>query len=63
MVRIKFTARPRTLVVSPKFASMALDNAPEVSTEQRETSSEQPEDSLVDQWTTVSTEIASEQGA
>jgi hypothetical protein len=30
---------------------MALDNAPEVSTKQRETSAEQSEDSLVDQWT------------
>jgi hypothetical protein len=41
---------------------MTLDNALEVSMEQRETSSKQPKDSMVDQWTAISTEIASEQG-
>jgi hypothetical protein len=63
MVHIKFTSRPRTSIVSPKFASMALDNAPEVSTEQREISFEQPKDSLVNQWMIASTESTSEQGA
>jgi hypothetical protein len=63
MVRIKFTTRPRTPVVSPKFASMALDNAPDVSMEQSETSSEQLEDSLVDQWKIALMKAASEQGA
>jgi hypothetical protein len=63
MVHIKFTSRPRTSIVSSKFASMALDNAPEVSTEQREISFEQPKDSLVNQRMIASTESASEQGA
>jgi hypothetical protein len=48
MVHVKFIARPGTSIVSPKFSSMALDDAPEVSVEQREISAEQPEDSLVD---------------
>jgi hypothetical protein len=37
---------------------MALEDAPEVLTEQWETSAEQPEDSLVDQWTVASTEVS-----
>jgi hypothetical protein len=41
---------------------MALDNAPDVLTEQRETSSEQSEYSLVDQRTIALTDAASEQG-
>jgi hypothetical protein len=45
MVRIKFTARPRTPVVSPKFGSMASDEALEASTEHRETLTEQLEES------------------
>jgi hypothetical protein len=58
MVSVKFTARPQTSVVSPKFSSMALDYAPEVSVEQRETSAERSEDSLVDQQTVASTNIS-----
>jgi hypothetical protein len=46
MVRIKFTTRPRFPVVSPKFGSMASDEALKVSAEQRETSIEQLEGSL-----------------
>jgi hypothetical protein len=38
MVRIKFTARPRSPILSPKFGSMASDEVLKVSTEQRETS-------------------------
>jgi hypothetical protein len=60
MVHIKFTARLRTPVVSPKFASMASDNAPVVSTEQRETFIEKPKDSLVDQRMVALMEVASE---
>jgi hypothetical protein len=48
MVRIKFTARPRTPVVSPKFTPMASKDAAAVSTERRETSAEKPEEFLVD---------------
>jgi hypothetical protein len=48
MVRIKFTARPRTPVVSSEFESMASDEAPEISTRQRETSTEQQEEYLMD---------------
>jgi hypothetical protein len=40
MVRIKFTAHPRTPVVLPRFASMVLEDAPAVSTEHRESSAE-----------------------
>jgi hypothetical protein len=58
MVSVKFTARPQTSVVSPKFSSMTLDYAPEVSVEQRETSAERSEDSLVDQHTVASMHIS-----
>jgi hypothetical protein len=47
MVRIKFTARPRTPVISPKFTLMASKDATTVSTERRETSAEKSEESLV----------------
>jgi hypothetical protein len=47
MVRIKFTARPRTPVISPKFLPMASGDAPEISVEQRETSADHPEESMV----------------
>jgi hypothetical protein len=43
MVHIKFTARPRTPIISPRFAPMASDD------EHRESSSKQPEASLVDE--------------
>jgi hypothetical protein len=49
MVRIKFTARPRTLIVSPKFSLMASDETPEISAQPGETSADQLEESLVDQ--------------
>jgi hypothetical protein len=58
MVRVKFTAHPRTPIISPRFSPMALGNTPEVSVEQRESSAEQPEDSLVDQWTVASMEVS-----
>jgi hypothetical protein len=61
MVHIKFTAHPQTPVVSPKFASMASDEAAEVSTEQRETSIEQPEESLAGRQMVALSEAASEQ--
>jgi hypothetical protein len=44
MVRTKFTARPLTPVVSPKFGLMALDEALEASAEHKETSTEQLEE-------------------
>jgi hypothetical protein len=58
MVRVKFTARPRTRVVSPKFSPMASGDAPEISVEQRETSPDQPTESLVGQQMVSSTEAA-----
>jgi hypothetical protein len=61
MICIKFTARPQTLIVSPKFASMASNGTPEVSTKLREASTERPEESLVGQQMIASTETASEQ--
>jgi hypothetical protein len=42
---------------------MALDDAPEVLAEQREPSTEQPEDSLVDQWMVASMEVSLSHGA
>jgi hypothetical protein len=45
MVRIKFTARPRTPIVSPKFGSMASDEVLGASMEHREISTEQLEES------------------
>jgi hypothetical protein len=46
MVRIKFTARPPSSIVSPKFSLMASSEELEASVEQRETSTEQLEESL-----------------
>jgi hypothetical protein len=62
MVHIKFTARPCTPIVSPKFGSMASDEALEASTEHRETSTEQLEESQGGQQVVISMEAASEQG-
>jgi hypothetical protein len=59
MVRIKFTARPRSPVVSPKFGLMAWDRALEDSAEQRETSTEQLEQSLWGQQMVASVESSS----
>jgi hypothetical protein len=61
MVRIKFTARPRTPVVSPKFAPMASNDVLEVSTKQRETSANHLEESLTGRQMVASTEAISEQ--
>jgi hypothetical protein len=58
MVHIKFTARQQTLIVSPRFSPMALDDALEVTMEQRVSFAEQPEDSLVGQQTVASTEVS-----
>jgi hypothetical protein len=60
MVCIQFTARLRTPIVSPKFVLMTLDDAIKVSMEQRETSAEQLEGSLVGQQIVTSMEVASE---
>jgi hypothetical protein len=46
MVRIKFTGHPRSPILSPKFCSMASDEALKISAERRETSTEQLEESL-----------------
>jgi hypothetical protein len=40
MGHIKFTARPRTPIVSSRVGSMALNEAPKISIEQRETTTE-----------------------
>jgi hypothetical protein len=63
MVCIKFTARPHTPIVSPKFGSMASDEALEASVEHKEILIEQLEESQGVQQAIVSTEAASEQGA
>jgi hypothetical protein len=62
MVHIKFTACPRTSVVSPKFVPMASKDAAKVSMERSETSAKQPEESLADEQMVISMEVASEQG-
>jgi hypothetical protein len=63
MVHIKFTARSRTPIVSPNFALMALEDAAAISTERRESSTEQPDMSLVAEEVVASTEATSEQDA
>jgi hypothetical protein len=63
MVRIKFTTHPCTPAVSPKFGSMASDEAFKASVEHREISTEQLEISQGGQQATVSTETALEHGA
>jgi hypothetical protein len=59
MVCIKFTARSRTPIVSPKFSLMTSDEAPEVSAQPGETLTDQPEESLADQQLMASTETTS----
>jgi hypothetical protein len=63
MVHIKFTARPRTPAVSPKFSSMASDEALIGSTRHKETSTKQVEESEGGQHVVISTEATLEQGA
>jgi hypothetical protein len=63
MVRIKFTTCPRTSAISPKFGSMAFDEAIKVSAEHRKVSTEQLEESQWDQQAMVSTKATLEQGA
>jgi hypothetical protein len=63
MVHIKFTTRPHTPTVSPKFGSMASDEALEASAEHREISTEKLEESPRGQHAVILTEAASEQGA
>jgi hypothetical protein len=60
MVRIKFTAHPRTPVVSPKFGLMALDEALEASAKHKETSTKQLEESQGGQHVVVSTKTTLE---
>jgi hypothetical protein len=59
MVHIKFTTRPRTPIVSPKFGLMASDEALEASTEHREISTKQLEESQGGQQAIISTDAAS----
>jgi hypothetical protein len=59
MVCIKFSAHPKIPVVSSELESMALDKAPEISTQQREASTERREESLTDQQRGASTEVHS----
>jgi hypothetical protein len=63
MVRIKFTARPRTPVVSPRFSPMALETTTNTSVESRESSMEQPNTSLADDQAVSSTKVTSDQDA
>jgi hypothetical protein len=58
MVRIKFTTLPRSPNVSPKFGSMALEEALKVFVEQRETSTEQLAESLGGRQMVTSTEAS-----
>jgi hypothetical protein len=60
MVRIKFTACPRTPTVSCKFGLMASDVAFEASPEHREISTKQLEESQGGQQAVVLTKAASE---
>jgi hypothetical protein len=63
MVHIKFTARPHTPTVSPKLGSIASDELLEASTEHREISIEQLEESQGGQQAIILKEAALEQGA
>jgi hypothetical protein len=58
MVRIKFTTLPRSPIVSPKFGSMASEEALNVFVEQRETSTEQLAESLGGRQMVTSTEAS-----
>jgi hypothetical protein len=61
MVRIKFTARPRTPIVSPRFSPMDSETATNTSIEHRESSTEQPNTSFADGQAVSSTEVTSDQ--
>jgi hypothetical protein len=61
MVRIKFVAHPRTLVISPRFAPMASEGSGDASTGRRGSSAEQSETSLADDQALASMEATSEQ--
>jgi hypothetical protein len=63
MVHIKFTARPHTPAVSPKFGLMSFDEALEAFVEHREILTEQLEESQGGQQAVILTEAALEQGA
>jgi hypothetical protein len=63
MVRIKFSARPRTPVVSPRFSPMASEDAGDVSVGHRGSSAEQLDTSLADDHNVALTEATSEQDA
>jgi hypothetical protein len=63
MVRLKFTAHPRTPIISPRFAPMASKDVAEVSMEHTNISAEWPEECLADDRTVVSTDVVSKRGA
>jgi hypothetical protein len=62
MVRIKFSAHPKTRVVSSEFESIASDETPEISMQRKEASTEQRGRSLADRQMEASTEAASPLG-
>jgi hypothetical protein len=62
MVHIKFTAHTKTLVVSSEFESIASDKTLDISTQSKEASTEQREESLADQQREASTKAGSSHG-
>jgi hypothetical protein len=63
MVHTKFVARPKIPVFSSDFESMALDDAPEISTQPQEASVKQTEVPMESPQRGASTEVASPLGA
>jgi hypothetical protein len=62
MVHIKFTAHTKTPVVSSEFESIASDKTLDISTQSKEASTEQREESLADQQREASTKAGSSHG-
>jgi hypothetical protein len=63
MVLIKFIARPRTPVVSPRFVPMASKDSGDVSVGRRGSSAEQHNTTFVDDQVITSTKATFEKGA
>jgi hypothetical protein len=63
MVRVKFTARPRTPVISPSLSPLALESAADVSIEHRGSSTKQLDTTIANEQAMASTEATSERGA
>jgi hypothetical protein len=59
MVHVKFTAHPRTPIVSPSLSPMASESVADISVERRGSSTKQLDTTVADEQATASTEATS----